>query len=271
MDDHVWQVRDGMKTREIRVDYNEANGRAAVRLDGRIAAPPFESDHDEREIDVGDSRYRVLRTARDRFELEMIPAAFSPRPAKRVTSDRFATAKWPGHLLKAVGIGVLLVFALSFAEMGAAYFTPWDRFDSSDGAYSVKLPATPKISSSGGMELAEVKTDDCFYVIGSARLDRKLYKYDDAKMLDDMIRRWKRNGADIVQAENLNDRRMVAGRSVVMNYQGEIDGKPVDSTMKILACSTYDYVVVAVAEFPREGKAPRMKIDRFFRSIQLGY
>lgn len=271
--DHQWTVREGFRDYEIRVDLNPRNGKAVIRLDGRIVASPIESDHDDRELDVGTSRYRVVRMGRERFELEIVPLSQRPVAGKSVARkpSATATAKWPGHLLKLGVTAVLLIFVLSAWEMGAAYFTPWPRFDAPDGAYSVKLPAEPKLYESSGMDVAEVRADDCFYLIGSKRLDRENYKYDDHRMLDEMIRGWKRSGAEIVSTEVLDNRNMVAGRTVVMNYKGKVDGKQVDSSMKILACSTHDWVLIAVAEYPREGKAPRMKIDRFFRSISPGF
>ncbi|MBW3671886.1 MAG: hypothetical protein KY432_09485, partial [Acidobacteria bacterium] len=191
------------------------------------------------------------------------------RPATRPGNKSISTVKWPVHLFKLGVTAVILIFIVSAWEMGAAYFTPWPKFESP--AYSVRLPAEPKLSKANGMDIAELRADDCFYVIGAKKLDRENFKYDDHKILDDMIRSWKRSGAEIVSSEILDDRSMVAGRRVVMNYKGEVDGKPVDSSMKILAASTYGWVVIAIAEYPREGKAPRMKIDRFFRSLSIDY
>jgi len=132
-----WTVTVNNRSREIRVDEDDASGKAFVRVDGRIATRPMLRTDEDCEFLIDGVRFRVMRHGVDGFALDD-----APPPAVYGARTGAGSAKKSRRMMGGVAavIGFLCVIHFSsYAHM------LWFSFDG-DG-YTIDFPKPPSHSS----------------------------------------------------------------------------------------------------------------------------
>ena len=148
MSTKTWTVDvDGLKY-AITVDEDAQSGRAAIRVNGRLAAKPMSAEEDEREIPVGSAHYVVRRRGNGEFDLDIPPEVFLRRATKsgvrpEAEKPKSNVGKWVG----AVVVALIVIGLLRYGRYGWQYMrVPWKPFASPDGTFKAKFPEDPKQS-----------------------------------------------------------------------------------------------------------------------------
>ena len=151
MSSQSWTVTVDRKPHEVRVDYDWQLGKAAIRVDGRIAEKPLGNDETQREVPIGTAMYVVRRLENDTFDLDLLPGVVPRSTISGVKNPTLTQPKPQGsgglRIGAILGGIVVLIIVTAFLRVGRQGFeymrVPWKPYSAPDGTFKVKFPGDP--------------------------------------------------------------------------------------------------------------------------------
>jgi hypothetical protein len=153
-----WTVDVDDVAHTVEVHPDEQSGRAAIRVDGRMAGRAMQPDEQERVFGIGSAAYVLRRNTAGSFDLDLAidqtpevtltPAPLPPKTLSQrlpVPMEEIVDKPPVGKYIFAIVATCVIAFTLRWGWDAMQYLhVPWKHFYSADHAWKVDFPGDPQ-------------------------------------------------------------------------------------------------------------------------------
>jgi hypothetical protein len=158
MSTQKWDVDVAGTRHVVTVDYDWQDGRATIRVNGRLSVKPLTHGETERDVPIGTAHYIIRRLDDDTFDLDVAPetflnpiAAAAPRQGRPTVPGKRLPKESPGigrRILTIIGgiVGALVILSVVLGIFRAGKrvsqyaSVPWMPYSAADSTFKAKFP-----------------------------------------------------------------------------------------------------------------------------------